>query len=385
MSQSASPQKIGPILKGLANMTFVGWLLGNLCICLALALAYRFGYIDLNVWRYRLADFLSKQEFINPQELVPPSMRFHSLRRLDLDGDGEMERVLFYRYDLVSGRSPYGAIVLDLNNCRPRGIDSYELIPIDRDYLSESVIDIELRDIPNVGGSQEVLIWGKSPDNVRTELAIFQWYDYSQACSPPAPGQRGYWSLGFFRGTGGIQIDGSRVRVKDRAFERSQLAVARAYDPVSGSYRQSPDGPMLDPVSKAVEFTFTPPTPAPQTYYPEKSVLAFYLAIGLNTSEAKGYLSSDAAARYIDGDYGRDVAEPGQLTSMAEVKEIAYFPDVEKERRHERIAVEVMVVNRRPDGTITGPFRYRVWVEGVPKKGAFPYDCEWRIVDFEPM
>ncbi|MGQ9516904.1 MAG: hypothetical protein ACUVT1_06535 [Anaerolineae bacterium] len=385
MSQSATPQKIGPILKGLANMTFVGWLLGTLCICLALALAYRFGYIDLNVWRYRLADLLSKQEFINPQELVPPSMKFHSLRRLDLDGDGEMERVLFYRYDLVSGRSPYGAIVLDLNNCRPRGIDSYELIPIDRDYLSESVIDIELRDIPNVGGSQEVLIWGKSPDNVRTELAIFQWYDYSQPCSPPAPGQRGYWNLGFFRGTGGIRIDGSRVHVKDRAFERSQLAVTRVYEPVSGSYRQSPDGPMLDPVSKAVEFTFTPPTPAPQTYYPEKSVLAFYLAIGLNTAEAKEYLAPDAAARYIDGNYGRDVAEPGQLTSMAEVKEIAYFPDVEKERRHERIAVEVVVVNRRPDGSITGPFRYRVWVEGVPKKGAFPYDCEWRIVGFEPM
>ncbi len=385
MSQSASPQKIGSVLQGLASMTFVGWLLGNVCICLALAVAWRFGYIDVNAWRYRLADFFSKQEFINPQELVPESMKFHSLRRLDLDGDGEMERVMFYRYDVVGGRAPFGAIVLDLNNCRPRGIDTYELLAIDQDYLSEWNIDIELRDIPSVGGQQEVLVWGKTADNIRTELAVFQWYDYSQPCSPPAPGQRGYWNLGFFRGTGGIQIEGPRVRVKDRAFERSQLAVTRVYEPVNGSYRQSPAGPMLDPVSKAVEFTFTPPTPVPQTYYPEKSVLAFYLAIGLNTAEAREYLSPEAAARYLDGDYGRDVAEPGQLTSMAEVKEIAYYPDAEKERRHERIAVEVLVVNRRPDGTITGPFRYRVWVQGVPRKGAFPYDCEWRIVEFEPL
>lgn len=385
MSQSASPQNIGSIMKNLAKMTIVGWLLANVCICLAIALAWRFGYIDLDAWRYRIADTLSKQEFINPQELIPETMRFHSVQRQDLDGDGEMERVVFYRYDIVSGRSPYGAMVLDLNNCRPRGIDTFELIPIDRDYLSEAQIEIDIRDIPDVGGPQDVLIWGKTSDNIRTELAIFMWYDYSQPCSPPAPGQRGYWNLGFFRGTGGISIDGSRVRVKDRAFERSQLAVTRVYEPANGSYRQSPDGPMLDPVSKAVEFTFTPPTPVPQTYYPEKSVLAFYLAIGLNTAEAKTYLLPEAAARFIDGEYGRDVAEPGQLTSMAEVKEIAYYPDVEKERRHERIAIEVVVVNRRPDGTITGPFRYRVWVEGVPKKGAYPYDCEWRIVDFQPM
>lgn len=384
-SNSATPLKSTKILLNLLVTSLVGWLFFNLCLCIAVVVGWRLGYIDIDQWRYAAAEKLSKGDFIRPQELIPEGMQFHSIQLLDMDCDGEQERVVFYRYDITAGRSPFGAFVLDLNHCRPRGIDTFELIPIDSDYLSESRFEIVLEDIPSVGGDQEVLIWGKSPDNIRTELSIFQWYEVAEACQPPAAGTRGFFNLGTFRGTGGIEIQGARVHVKERAFERSQLAVTRVYEPQNGTYRQSADGPMLPSVGSFVDFTFTPPTPVPQTHYPEKSVLAFYLNIGSNTAEAKTYLADDVVAQYIDGDYGRDVAEPGALTSMAEVKELAYFPDVEKERRHEAVSVEVEVVNRRPDGTITGPFRYRVWVAGVPKEGAFPYNCEWRIVRFEPL
>lgn len=362
-----------------------GWIFFNLVLVIAGFLIVRLG--NVNTWPYQvaLATWLTHDRFINPMNLVTGTLRYQNVELLDTDADGELERVLFYRYDVVSGRSPYGATVLDLNHCRPRGLDSFELIPLDRDYLSESRYELEIRDIPDVGGAHDVLVWGKTPDNIRTELAVFYWYDYSEPCTPPAAGLKGYLNLGAFRGSGGIQIEGSKVRVKDRAFERSQLAVTRVYEPRNGTYRQSQAGPLLDPVAKAVEFTFGPPTPVPETYYPEKSVLAFYLYIGINTEEAKKLLDPAVMHEYIDGNWGKNVAEPGQLTSMAEVKEIAYYPDVEKERLHGEIAVDVELANRRPDGTITGPHRYRVWVRGFARQGAFPYDCEWRIFKFEPL
>jgi hypothetical protein len=384
MSTDKKPASSAKTLWGMLSGAFWGWVTFNIIFVIAGALLIRL--VPINTWPYQIAiaNYLTGNRFINPETLVTgnTNLRYLDTVLIDVDGDGEQERVLFYRYDLVAGRSPIGATVLDVNQCRPRGIDSYDLIPVDRDYLSDAGFYIEVRDIANVG-EKRIVVWGLE-GGLRTEAAIFAWYDQSQPCQAPAPGVKGYLNLGSFRGSGGVQITGDgSVRVKQRAFERSQLAVVSVYRPADGSYRQGINGPMRPPAAKAVEFTFTPPTPVPQTYYPEKAVLAFYLAIGVNTAEAKTYLHPDVVDVFTRNGNGWNVAEPEQLTTMAEVKELAYTPDVQKEQEHAEVAVEVEVVNRRPDGSLHGPQRVRVFVRGVPKAGAFPYDCEWRIVGFE--
>ena len=345
--------------------------------------------LNVSTWSARsaLASFIAENKFIGPEELIPAGIRYDDVWRLDTDGDKELERILTYRYDQTKGRSPLGATILDLNSCRPRSVDSYDLFPIDRDYLSEYRYNMEVRDIPNVGSKSDLLIWGQTQDSIRTELTIFQWYNLNDACKTPETRLRGYGLLGNFRGDGGINIlDDGTVRVLDRAFERSQLAVVSVYRPQAGAYRPLPDGPMFPPAAKAIEFTFGAPDPATQTYYPEKAVVAFYMDIGGETPKAQALLDPTVVATYIQGSFGREVAEPGQTTSMAEVKEIAYYPDSAKERAHGDIAVDVEVLNRRGDGSIAPqPYRYRVWVRGFANPKAAPYGCEWRIFRFDPL
>jgi len=371
------------VVFGLLKGMILGWLAFNIIVILI------GGYLVVRLWnidtwplRADIASRLTYGKFINPQDLIPENMVFSDIKLIDVDGDGEQERVLFYRYERARGRSPVGVTVLDLNACRPRGIDSHELIPIDSDHLSEYWYKVETAEIPGVGGPHNVLIWGISADGIPTELSIFHWYDMADGCAPPAPGTRGYLNLGTFRGNGGIEIRGNRILVKERAFERSRLETVRIFEPREGSYRQSQQGPMLPEAASVVDFATEQQDSAEKSYYPEKAVVSFYLNVGVNPEIARGLLDP-AAASHMEGSYGVDVAEPGQLSSMAEVKSISYTPDIERERRHEQVAIEVQVVNRRPDGTITGPHHYRVVVVGHPRAGALPYDCEWRILKFE--
>jgi hypothetical protein len=345
--------------------------------------------LNVSTWSARsaLASFIAENKFFSPEEMIASGIRYDDVLRRDTDGDKELERILTFRYDITSGRSPLGATILDLNNCRPRTLDSYDLFPMDRDYLSESRYNLEMRDIANVGGKSDLLFWGQSADGIRTELAIFQWYNLNEACKVADPHLRGYALLGNFRGTGGVNVqDDGSVRVLDRAFERSQLAVVSVYRPQNGAYRPLPDGPMYPPAAKAIEFTFGAPDPTTQTFYPEKTAVAFYMTIGLDTPKAQALLDPAVVSTYIQGKLGVDVAEPGQTTSMAEVKEVAYRPDSEKERSHGEMAVEVEVLNRRQDGSLAPQtHRYRVWVRGFPNPKAAPYGCEWRIFRFEAL
>ena len=363
----------------------LGWFFLNAIIILSVVggifLMNRSGTISWPDIKTRYASILSEQ-VINPRALVPEHLTYHSVQLFDSDGDGEQERLLFYYYDTAPNSPVFGATVLDINDCLPRGIDSYPIFRIENSELTQPRHRLESRDLPDVGDAGEFLVWGASRSNVKAELTIFAWRGNDDPCTPASPG---YINLGTFRGNGGIEIDGNRVRVKERILERSNLAITRVYEPVDGYYRQTIGGPMRLPVASAVEFVVPPADGQPDPEYPERTVLKFYLNIGLDTETAKALLDPALVASHIDGQYGKDVAEPGQLTTMVDVLDIDYTPDSEKESLHERRSVEVQLRNRRPDGSAGVPTRYRVWVEGIPNEDALPYGCEWRIVGFEPM
>jgi hypothetical protein len=341
--------------------------------------ADKINWVDLKA---RYAARLAANQLIDPRELVPEQLKYHSVQLFNTDADEEIERVLFYHFDTAPNSPVFGAMVLDINSCVPRSIDSYQIFRIDTSELTQPTHRLETRDIPDVGDAGELLVWGVSKSKVDAELILFAWRDDSDPCRPASPG---YINLGAFRGNGGIEIIDNMVRVKQRILERSNLAVTRVYAPVDGYYRQSIGGPMRPPVTSAVEFVVPPAEGQPDPQYPERAVLKFYLNIGVDTAAATQLLDPSLAATHIDGIYGRDVAEPGQLTSMADVWELHYEPDTEREARHERLSIEVKVINRRPDGSAGAPALYRVWLQGVPDEDALPYGCEWRIVAFEPV
>lgn len=312
--------------------------------------------------------------------------------RLDTDGDGRKEWVVFYRYDLGPGRSPIGGAVYDVDTCRPPGITPYELRPIDYDYLGEVSIRAEMRDLWPDDEHIELLIWGSGGGTLQ-ELSIFRWFDNAEECREPQPGQRGYETLGSWRGSGGIKLNGTRVIVKDRdGFERSQLAIKRIYEPDAArkTYRQ-PDGKLMEPVECSIDFTHGQLITPTQSYYPEKAVLSFYLLLGQDRNNLRKAQSlifcENGTCNYTVGKDSFGIPLPPRQIKRVVVKEIAYKPDVEAERLHRTREVDVTLAWVKAGEQKEGPGRVRVrwWVRASPKKGALPYDCEWKLERYQVL
>jgi len=328
------------------------------------------------------------EEVIDFHKIIGGSMQVlkeKGVVRLDTDDDEREEWVVFYRYDLGPGRSPIGGAVYDVDTCRPPGIAAYELRPLDYDYLGEQSVTPEMRDLWPGDGDVELLVWGHGGGTIE-ELSIFRWFDETKGCVEPLPGQRGYEVLGSWRGTGGITLNGTRVVVKDRdGFERSQLAIKRVYEPDAASRTYIRDGRLVEPVERSIDFTYGQPITPTQSYYPEKAVLSFYLLLGQdkqNLQKAQSLLfCENSTCNYIVGEDSFGIPLPPKEIQRVLVKEIAYQPDVEAERLHRTRQVEVTLAWIRKGEKREAPGRVRVrwWVRASPKKGALPYDCEWKL------
>lgn len=308
--------------------------------------------------------------------------------RLDTDGDEQKEWVVFYRYDLGPGRSPIGGAVYDIDTCRPPSIASYELRPIDYDYLGEGSVRPEMQDLWPDDGHTELLIHGSDGGTLQ-ELSIFRWFDNAEECAELQPGQRGYETLGSWRGSGGIQLDGTRVIVKDRGpFERSQLSIKQVFEPDAArkTYLQ-PDGKPLEPVERSIDFTHGQPITPTQSYYPEKAVLSFYLLLGQDQKAQSFLLCENGNCNYTVGQDSFGIPlEPRQIKRVI-VKEIAYIPNVEAERLHQTREVDVILawVPVGEERETPGRVRVRWWVRSSPRKGALPYDCEWKLERYQVL
>lgn len=227
-------------------------------------------------------------------DAIPPrlanTLEVQSVTRRDTDGDGFNEWVVFYRFDLQTGRSPILGAVYDNDRGNPPIVFPYQLRPPDRDYLSESEISLEFTQIPAAAteSPEEILVKGSN------ELSIFRFKpeNKSQEWEPPKDVPAVYDSIGFFRGSGGVSfIDESKeVAVISReGFERSQL-VWRAiyqYNPQTESYWDNSGATVLAPPRLAtVDFFQEPPNDIFNTAFPEKIVLAFYTATCGSTDDS---------------------------------------------------------------------------------------------------
>ena len=236
--------------------------------------------------RHRVVDFFA---------IYPEQERVELVEYEDTDGDGAKEWIVLYQFDLVDGRSPYAGTVYDFDRGSPPVVFPYQLVPPDRDYLSEGVVRLDLVDIVEVGEASskpELMVYGQMPTTAEeaetterlldVDLNIFRHIPNSFLWEFPRDEPRRYQVIGSFRGDGGITYDPKtkNVTVINReGFDRSQLSVQAVYalDENRGSYMSVTNPEQLSvPIVSTVSFAYGMPLDILDTPFPEKLVLGFY-------------------------------------------------------------------------------------------------------------
>lgn len=283
-------------------------------------------------------------------DAIPPdlqdSLEVLSVNRYDTDGDDFSEWVVFYQFDLDSGRNPVQGVIYDNDRGNPPVIFPYQLRAPDRDYLSEGGVSLNLTQIPvDGGGSAEILVYGSR------ELSIFRFEENSETWEPPRDDPPRYQAIGFFRGTEGVSRNQDRVTVRNRdEFERSQLVRRTIYEyqPDTESYFDSTLVNLAPPVLETVDFLSSPPDDVFDTAFPEKVVLAFYASTcgGVDDSLCRHANAEWDSRDFLapDDDQGQDSAlrefQNGNaayfgLRSLSSsqnitVRKLRYYPQVER-------------------------------------------------------
>jgi hypothetical protein len=375
---------------GAPRLTRLAFFLGWLGVSGFLALLFLIEVVgwDPNESKVRAANTLTDQKMIDLAQITQGVSDLDDIHRIDTDWEPERrngsddraqdEWVVFYQYDVVDASSgqptgPYGGAIYDHDRCRPPVIMSYELVPVG------AVTDLNIfRKI------------GVDPD-------CYQWKQWRSA----HPGEGfvsplRYENIGSFRGSYGVGRSGSTVTVMDRAgIERSQLVVRKQYRPQNGTYFKTGTRELLDPVEYTLDFGAGEPSDVSQVYYPEKAVLAFYLALGKDRNSlrrAEGYLSQEAQAAYdirtdsfgLSTDPASVARARGKLARVL-VWEISYVPDAAAEQLHVDRVVTVTVVGVDENGNIdyAHPCQVTWSVVGVPNERALPNGYEWRLDRYE--
>jgi hypothetical protein len=285
-------------------------------------------------------------------QILPETKRPQEVQLLDADGDVKEEWIVFYKFDLVEGAtgrkfSPIGAAVYNDDHGDPPVVFPYELHPPDRVYLGEQNCIAELGDLIPARVGQELLVRCFAEEDLVVDLSVFHWYDDDREdlSKNPSKERQGYECLGFFHGSGGVTFAGSRVTVKERTEERSQLSRKSVYDVREGSYFQPGGRELWPPVETSVEFAFGVPEDVAQSPYPEKVVLAFYLALGQNNPLAQTYLSEAGGLKNVVGSDSFGTAASGDQIQKVLVKRMIYTPNREREEKHETVFITVSVAS----------------------------------------
>jgi hypothetical protein len=118
-------------------------------------------------------------------------------------------------------------------------------------------------------------------------------------------------------------------------------------------------------------------------YYPEKTVLAFFLDLGPDPDAAMSYVcAGKGRTTYRPEDFGLTL--PLNKLAKVVVCELAYNPDVLGEQNHNDQFVNAKVVEVAKTGgsndcALAHEVRCQVIAEQNP--AALPYGCEWCIFE----
>ena len=307
--------------------------------------------IDVEPFLRNFGVILTGNRVVDFYAIFPSQNRVEQVDYVDTDGDGQKEWVVFYQFDLTDGRSPYAGTIYDHDRGDPPVVFPYQLLPPDRNFLSEGVVRLELFDVVKVGEAQpepELIVYGEVPSPVEaggtiaTDLNIFRQIPNSFAWELPRDEPRRYQVIGAFRGDGGVTFNSNtkNVTVLNREdYDRSEIAVNSVYalDENRGTYMSVADPQQLSaPISSEVVFAYGMPPDVLDTPYPEKLVLGFYETLPKKeiTALPRDFLTGEALIQYDNnnlkyfgfGDVSGNWADVEEVT----VTQLSYAPDTER-------------------------------------------------------
>ncbi len=256
---------------------------------------------DATALRLKFSQVVSGQRNVSFLDAIPPELQdtfsVAKVSRIDTDGDGFEEWLVFYEYDLKGGGNPVTGVIYDNDRGIPPVIFPYQLRIPDRTYLSENqrAVNFSLQQITSESN-------GLNGEDL-PELMVFDYRQRSMfrfnkenlnanpdPAAPPNNNPERYQAIGSFYGSGGVTFndESKEVTVFDRdKFTRSQLMVRSIYglqtDGQFASYwdprvplgeEQIPT--LAEPLMTTIDFYTTAPQDIFATSYPEKIVLGFY-------------------------------------------------------------------------------------------------------------
>ncbi len=375
-------------------------------------------YIRLNAYYSGLEQLVNFDNAI-PNNLAQ-NMAVARVERLDTDGDGFKEWVVFYQVDKRAKSSPIQAVVYDNDRGTPPVIFPYSLRAPDRNYLAEEAIDLSVSvepiardtDGPQGADADEIMVSGKN------ELTIFRFRQNSEIWDFPRDVPPRYEPIGFFRGSGNVKFNRptKEVIVHDRnGFERSQLAVRSVYalrtdpqtgfetylDPIQALGDAGPPA-LAAPVISTIDFFPTPPDDIFNTPFPEKIVLAFYASTcaGENNTLCNSYNPDWQPVKFLTGD-ALSAAQTGNANYFGlpalsgnvniSVSQLRYYPQLETDpdRLESGAGRDVVTGEQAQEGLVEIAFtvngsalqtaRYNMRLVGTPAGG------QWKILSRGPL
>jgi hypothetical protein len=285
--------------------------------------------------------------------------------RLDTDGDGEIEWVVFYAFDQPGPEAftPIRAAIYDIARREPKlpVIYPYHLQAPGWTYLGEgsdeNAITAYVDDVVTVTelgstypdytdvAEKEVIVRGYAG---KQRVAIFQWRDNrppdlrdrmdpSEVLLIPnsvlRPTGQWYECLGMFEGSLRVEVVKDRVTVWNRTGDRSQFAAVYTYVPTNGpgGYLDGNDN-LIAPSASCIEFPFGVPSDVAQSPYPEKAVMAYLKTFMQEPDYGANWLTDNAQNKQeAEASLAMFVPEKAPIVSGVCIKEVSYVPSQETE------------------------------------------------------
>ena len=306
-------------------------------------------------------------------------------KRLNVDGVGNKEWLVFYHIDLVGGNlagSPISAAVYRPVPVKDKRIPPH-LIPAllwlpNQGYVCLFTCEATMEEVISEGPTLEELVIRDKRGNDTVGVAIFRWDEQLEfeRGSEEDPGTGGFVPLGHFRGDT-VLVVRDNVTVIRKNFDRSDLAAREIYIPQSGHYYQkevrhvdAPPSKLRPPQEAEIVFALGPPEQPSDVKLPEKLVLAFYQSFR-NLDTIESYFTKDAwtkiGRRCLENMCG--CTSKYEDVSRVMVKQIAYEADLKKTTR---VVAQVVCVNNRDQ---TDPINTVTW--SLRKEP----DSTWRLSD----
>jgi hypothetical protein len=317
--------------------------------------------------------------------------------RLDTNGDGELEWVILYSFDVPGNQTftPIRCAIYHAVRREPRWpiIYPYHLQAPGWTYLGEGagrvsvhvddvLTDIEPDDEYPEGtyfAPDEVIVEAKSPAGQTTRVSIFQWRntvvppEYRSRIDPQEhivlpsepPGFNSQWyqCVGLFEGTVDVQVQPNRVTVRDRINDRSQLALVKTYEPsaASGGYLYG-GRDLVEPISSCIDFAFGLPEDVAQSPYPEKIVMAFHRQyIEQPVEYGSAFLTEHAKTRRAnDPEWNLFTPSRAPVIERVCVKSLRYGSELEAEVESFETSVDRQDAGEEPPPIVT---RVETWAE----------------------